>query len=34
MRSDLIVIVSIALQNPTQLNLANDDEVIEALAPD
>jgi len=33
-RSDFIVIVSIILQSLTQVTFAQDDEVIEALAPD
>jgi len=34
MRSDLVVIAGIGLQDPTQVSLAHDDEMIEALAPD
>jgi hypothetical protein len=33
-RPDLVVIVGITLQDPTQVSLAQDDEVIETLAPD
>src|SRR5579872_756984 len=34
MRPDVIVIASIGLQNPTKVCLAQDDEMIHALAPD
>jgi hypothetical protein len=34
MRSDVIVIVGVGFQDPTQMRLATDDYVIETLAPD
>src|SRR4030081_2176109 len=34
MRSDAVVIVSIRLQNPAQMRLAQDNHMIDALAPD
>jgi hypothetical protein len=34
MRSDAIVIVGVGFQDPTQMHLAQDDDVVQALAPD
>jgi hypothetical protein len=34
MRPDLAAMVGMALQNPTQVHLAEDDDVIEAFMPD
>jgi hypothetical protein len=33
-RSDLVVIAGISLQNPAQVSLAQDDDMVDALAPD
>src|ERR1700730_16375490 len=34
MRSDAVVIVSIAFQNPAQMRLAQDNDVVHTLTPD
>ena len=34
MSSDVVVIASIGAQNPAQMRLAQDDEMVHALAPD
>jgi len=34
MRSDAIMIVSVGLQNSTQVHLAQDNDVVHALSPD
>ena len=34
MRSDVVVIAGIGTQNPTQMRFAQDDEMIDTLAPD
>src|SRR5882672_140030 len=34
MRSDAIVIVGVGFQNPTQMHLAHDNDVVQTLSPD
>ena len=34
MRSDAVVVMGIRFQNPTQMRLAQDDEMVNTLAPD
>src|SRR5712675_1026304 len=34
MRSDIVVVMDVRFQNPTQMHLAQDNHMIDALAPD
>ena len=34
MRSDAIIIVGVGFQDPTQMHLAQDDDVVQTLTPD